>query len=168
LVLVSGLQKPGTKRLPTGQSTAREIRSTAIGAGGWSAIANGRSAFRLQGVVSVELDGFQATSKRLDDGTFVVSVAGELDLYTVPALERALLSAEDGGAIVVELSECTFIDSTALGILLAAKRRLGIAGPRLSIVAPSPEVRQPFELTGVDREFAFHPCLASALNGGAA
>ena len=118
----------------------------------------------LQGVVSVELE-FEATGEQRADGTFVVSVAGELDLYTAPEFERALLAADGAGSVVVDLSRCTFIDSSALGRLLAANRRLGLAQARLSIVAPSAEVRQPFQLTGLDREFAFHQSLALALNG---
>jgi anti-sigma B factor antagonist len=114
----------------------------------------------------VELLEFQATSERLEDGTFVVSVSGELDLYTGPELERALLDAGGAGSVVVELSKCTFLDSTTLGILLAAKRRVVLADARFSIVAPSAEVCKPFELTGLDREFVFHPSLAAALNGG--
>ncbi len=96
---------------------------------------------------------FETTSNRLEDGTVVVAVVGELDLYTVPQLEEVLFEAEGIAPVVVDLSDCTFIDSAALGILLAAKRRLGVA-----IVASSPEIRRPFEL---------HESLASALNGGA-
>jgi len=103
----------------------------------------------MQGGASVELVGFQVTSERLEDGTCVVVVAGELDLYTVPELERALLAAEGARSVAVELSECTFIDSTAIGILLAAKRRIG----RLSLLGAPSAVRRPFELTGLDREF---------------
>jgi anti-sigma B factor antagonist len=114
----------------------------------------------------VELDGFQATSGRLEDGTFVVSVAGELDLYTVPELEGALRVADGAGLVVVELSRCTFIDSTALGVLLAAKRRLDTLGDCFAIVAACAELRRAFEVTGLDREFAFHRSLASARTGG--
>jgi anti-sigma B factor antagonist len=116
-------------------------------------------------VVAVKLEGFQATSERLDDGTFVVSVVGELDLYTAPELERALLAADGAGSVVVELGGCTFIDSTALGILIETKRRLRLARGRLAIVAPSAEIRRTFELTGLDRELGLHPSLTSALNG---
>ena len=114
----------------------------------------------------MEPDEFQATSERLDDETLVVSVVGELDLYTVPELERELLAADGARSVVVELSECTFIDSTTLGVLVAANRRLGLTDARLLIVASSVEISRPFEVTGLDREFAFHASLASALNGG--
>ena len=112
----------------------------------------------------MELDDFQAMSERLDDETLVVSVVGELDLYTASELERALLAADGARSVVVELSGCTFIDSAALDVLLAADRRLAEA--RLSVVAGAAEIRLPFELTGLDRKFPFHASLASALNGG--
>ena len=112
----------------------------------------------------MELDGFQARSERLEDGTLVVSVVGELDFFTAPEFEEALLAADGARSVVVELSGCTFIDSGALGVLVAADRRLAKA--RLSVVASSAEIRRPFELTGLDRKFAFHASLASALNGG--
>ncbi len=112
----------------------------------------------------MELDDFQARSERLDDGTLVVSVVGELDLYTVPELERTLLAAGGARSVVVELSGCTFIDSTALGVLVAADRRLGAA--RLSVVATATAIRLPFEVTGLVRKLPVHASLASALNGG--
>jgi anti-sigma B factor antagonist len=116
----------------------------------------------------MELVGFQVTSERLADETFVLSVAGELDLYTAPELERALLAADGARSVLVELSKCTFIDSSALGILIAAKRRLGVAEARLSLAGAAAAIRRPFELTGLDREFPFHQSLASALDGGTA
>jgi anti-sigma B factor antagonist len=99
----------------------------------------------------------------LDDGTRVVSIRGELDLYTGPHLERALDSASD---IVVDLAECTFIDSTALGILLAAKQRLRGSGARLAVVTDDHNIRKVFEITGLDKLFVLHPTRAAALNGG--
>lgn len=110
----------------------------------------------------MELIEFQATSERLEGGAVLVSVRGELDLYTVPQLERALRDADGAGPVVIELSECTFIDSTALGVLVEASRRSDGKAP-LSIVASSPQIQRPFELTGLDREFVFHPSLDSAL-----
>jgi anti-sigma B factor antagonist len=105
---------------------------------------------------------FEARSERLEGGTVLISVRGELDLYTVPQLERTLRDADGAGPVVIELSECTFIDSTALGVLVEASRRLYGEAP-LSIVASSPDIQRPFELTGLDREFNFHSSLDSAL-----
>jgi hypothetical protein len=60
---------------------------------------------------------FVAATKQLDDGTPVVSVMGEVDLATVPALEQTLLGvAEDRtGEVIVDLTGCSFLDSGGLG-----------------------------------------------------
>jgi anti-sigma B factor antagonist len=109
---------------------------------------------------------FRASSQHLGDGTRVVAVAGEVDLYTAPEFERPLESnGSAGGRIVVDLSECTFRDSTGLGILVQATRHGG-SNPFL-VVACGLEVLRAFEVTGLDRRFVLHPTLQSALNGGA-
>lgn len=110
---------------------------------------------------------FRASSERLADETRVVSVAGELDMYTAPEFERALaLNGSADSRVVVDLSGCTFIDSTGLGILVQANRHIG--GNPLPIVAAGAEVLRAFEVSGLDRRFALHPSLESALNGHAA
>lgn len=109
---------------------------------------------------------FRASSERLADETQVVSVAGELDLYTAPEFEEALaLNGGANGRVVVDLSECTFIDSTGLEILVKADRYVGREA--LLIVATGREVLRAFEVSGLDRQFALHPSLEAAVNGGA-
>jgi anti-anti-sigma factor len=110
---------------------------------------------------------FQATSEHLADATRIVRVSGELDLYTAPQLERALdRNGSTAGRVVVDLSDCTFIDSTGLGILLMAHRHIG--GSALVIVASSLEVLRALEVSGLERRLTAHPTLESALNGAAA
>lgn len=96
--------------------------------------------------------------------TSVVSVEGELDLATSPRLKWALLDALDAGhtRLVVDLSLVSFIDSTALGVLVAVNRRLEGDRP-LAIVCERPNVLQVFEFAGVDGAFAIFPTLAEAL-----
>ena len=109
---------------------------------------------------------FRASSERLADETQVVSVAGELDVHTAPEFEDALaLNGSEPGRVVVDLSECTFIDSTGLAILIKADRHIGRNA--LLIVAAGPEVLRAFEVSGLDRRLALHPSLEAALNGGA-
>ena len=110
------------------------------------------------------------TSERLESGTFLVSVAGEVDLYTAPLLHRALTTAlqESGGGLVVDLAACEFVDSAALGTLVEANARLGQRDRRLSLVAPNGGVRRAIELMGLDRVFALHESRASALGGAGA
>jgi anti-sigma B factor antagonist len=96
---------------------------------------------------------FVISSRRLANGTFVVAAGGEIDLYTAPELERVLAGplAEGTARLVVDLSEATFVDSTALHVFLRAARQLDREAGELIVVVPDPNVRKVFEITGVDR-----------------
>lgn len=98
------------------------------------------------------------------DDAVVVSLAGELDLYNAEEVRRALLETlADGPALlVVDLSEVTFIDSTALGVLIEARSRMNDrTGFRLA--APGLEVRRALEVSGLDRHFVVHDTVADAV-----
>jgi anti-sigma B factor antagonist len=83
----------------------------------------------------------------------LVVVGGELDLNAAPELRAAVGAAIDGGAttLVVDLSEVTFIDSTAIGVLLAARERLRHAGGTLELVCAEPHVLRVLEIVGLAR-----------------
>jgi anti-sigma B factor antagonist len=91
----------------------------------------------------------------LGGGVATVGVAGEVDLYTAPALKQALSDTIDGGArsVLVDLSRATFIDSTTLGVLMGAVKRLRPAGGELAIACNDPNIRKIFEITLLDRIF---------------
>jgi anti-sigma B factor antagonist len=72
-------------------------------------------------------------------------------------------SLETGNApLVVDLSLTTFIDSTALGVLIGVKMRLE-GDDRMAIVCVRPNVLKIFEFAGVDGAFAIFPTLDEAL-----
>jgi anti-sigma B factor antagonist len=85
----------------------------------------------------------------------VVQVAGEIDLSTAPRLRDALVAlAEDGiYDIEIDLSRTTFIDSTAVAVLVAALRRCQHGGGRLALVNPSPIARKLLHTTRLSRLF---------------
>jgi anti-sigma B factor antagonist len=60
-----------------------------------------------------------------DGDSVTIGLLGELDMASVHDLETAILAAEqsDAAAILVDLAEVTFIDSTGLSQLLEAKKR---------------------------------------------
>lgn len=105
-------------------------------------------------------------TQRLADGTCIVSVAGEVDLYTAPVFERHLLGdGENGGpSLIVDLRACSFIDSTALGILLEANRRLNGSARSLVLICDNRNIRKVFEVTGLDRVFTICRTPAEALS----
>jgi anti-sigma B factor antagonist len=98
---------------------------------------------------------FKLATADLGDGVFTVSVAGEVDLATAPELKEALAEIAGAGAtgVLVDLSNATFIDSTTLGVLMGAVRRIRPAGGELVIACHDPNIRKIFEITLLDRVF---------------
>jgi anti-sigma B factor antagonist len=107
---------------------------------------------------------FRTSLERLD-GTHVISVAGEIDLATGPELEQAILALpEDGTAsVIVDLTECGFMDSTGMHILARTHERLGRSGGRLAVVTNHHGILKVLELTGLDQLLQIYPSRAKAL-----
>ena len=99
------------------------------------------------------------------DGVVVVSLAGELDLYNASAVRETLLEccAEEPERLVVDLSGVTFLDSTALGVLIEARTKLANRRGFL-LASPGLETRRALEISGLDRHFTVHESLEQALS----
>ena len=108
--------------------------------------------------------GFGIVQSEPDAQTTVVAVEGDLDLSTAPRLKWMLVDALEQGhrRLVVDLSHTTFMDSTALGVLVAVWRRLQ-SGERLTVVCTKPDVLKIFEYAGMDGAFAIFSTLDDAL-----
>lgn len=99
-------------------------------------------------------------------GAWLVTVEGELDLHTAPELERALrvALADEPTGLVVDLTGCPFIDSTALGVLIRAHGRLNHdSEARIAVASADPNVRKVFAITSLDSIFPLSPTRAAAL-----
>jgi stage II sporulation protein AA (anti-sigma F factor antagonist) len=109
---------------------------------------------------------FAIWRRELDGRTVVISIEGELDLSTARRLERMLRDARAAGhqPLIVDLSLCKFIDSTALRVLNDVNRSLDHA--RLVIVTEQVNVLRILELSGMDGAFAIFPTLEGALEHG--
>jgi len=96
-------------------------------------------------------------------GSFdVVAVSGEIDLASHMLLRSKIdeLLMAGPADIVVDLTETTFLDSTALGTLIGARRRAhGLRGS-LAIVLGNRQVTRVFELTGLKKVFTTYPTMA--------
>ena len=94
----------------------------------------------------------------------VIRLGGELDLYNAEEVRSALREALAGepAVLVVDLEQVTFIDSTALGVLIEALSMMADrSGFRLA--APGLETRRALEVSGLDRHFLVHDTVAEAL-----
>jgi anti-sigma B factor antagonist len=108
---------------------------------------------------------FDIATEQLEDGVFVIALAGEVDLYTAPEFKQRLLDSVAGGArhVVVDLTETTFIDSTTLGVLVGGVRRLRERDGDLSLVCSDRNITKIFEITGLNQVFSIAPSRDEAL-----
>jgi anti-anti-sigma factor len=82
----------------------------------------------------------------------VVSLAGELDLSTVPRVEGQLFEQlRSHSGVVVDLTRLSFIDSSGIGLLIKAFRAIDEGGRLHTVIAPGSQVERVFRLAGIDR-----------------
>ena len=90
-----------------------------------------------------------------EDAACVVTITGEVDVYTSPILrERLVQAAGDGcGLMIVDLDQVGFIDSSGLGVLVGALRRLREQGGEMHVVCTVEQILKIFRITGLDKVF---------------
>ena len=95
--------------------------------------------------------------------TTVIRADGELDMATVGMLEEALEPVARDRGIVIDLTRCTFLDSSAVRVLVATSREVDEAGGSLALVACDPTILRVLEIAAVDTMVPVHATLAQAL-----
>src|SRR5215208_7165325 len=98
---------------------------------------------------------FAIEDRSVDADRHVVSVAGEIDLFTAPEFKQRVSAPIDEGRtlVIVDLTDTTFIDSSSLGILIGAHRRLKSRGGRLVVACDAKAIVKTFRITGLDGVF---------------
>lgn len=103
----------------------------------------------------------------LEQGVRTISVRGELDLSTAPELEGPLNQAleSEKGSVLIDLSQCEFIDSTGIALIVRAWQRLesGENGRALVICSQNDQVRRVLEITGLELSIPVHTTRDEAL-----
>ena len=110
---------------------------------------------------------FGIDREAVDDDIAVITVAGELDLYTSPRLKENMLAAIEAGSlkIVIDMTGVHFIDSSALGVLIGAVKRLKPDDGRLVLVSVDENVNWIFQITGLNSVFEIFATREEALAG---
>ena len=111
---------------------------------------------------------FGVRSENHSDGVRIVSIRGELDLNTAPQLESELERIRrSSGSVVVNLSDCEFIDSTGVALLVNAWQHVdrtgGSGNGRLVLCCPNRQVRRLLDITGVESSIDVHEDVVDAL-----
>jgi anti-sigma B factor antagonist len=118
---------------------------------------------------------FQASASELEGGVRLLEVHGELDLSTATQLEEPLQETVESprATVVIDLAECTFIDSTGIAMIVRAWQRVDAAAGNggeggLVLCCQNEQVRRILEVTGLEhslRVFATRDDAVAALRG---
>ena len=118
---------------------------------------------------------FQASASELEGGIRLVEVNGELDLSTATQLEEPLHDAVSSpvAAVLIDLTDCTFIDSTGIALVVRAWQRVDASAGNggeggLVLCCQNEQVRRVLEVTGLEhslRVFGTRDEAAAALRG---
>jgi len=104
-------------------------------------------------------------SEELRNGSRVVAIKGEFDLHSATkvreSLERA--AADRASRLVIDLSDCAFIDSTGLATIVHVTRPLRDDGEKVHLVCPDGDVRKLLELSALELTFPIHNRLDEAI-----
>ena len=101
---------------------------------------------------------FDVKTDKVDETTYVISLTGEVDLYTAPEFKQQLLDviSQGGKNVVVDFTNTTFIDSTTLGVLVGGVKRVRTNDGQMSLVCSDRNITKIFEITGLDRVFTIY------------
>jgi anti-sigma B factor antagonist len=124
---------------------------------------SGMRAARAKGeVVSREA---YATDYLRGGEVWIVAPSEELDLYAAPALREELLTVMARGTrrLVVDLLAVTLVDSTALGVLVEAARRMRSTAGSMALVCRDPDILKVLEITGLSRLFTVYDSISDAV-----
>ncbi|POM27275.1 Anti-sigma-B factor antagonist [Actinomadura rubteroloni] len=107
-----------------------------------------------------------AVEHSVQDDLTVVTVHGEIDVFTSPGLRETLLDLIDDGALhlLVDLGDVTFLDSTGLGVLVGAYHRLRARSGTMAFACATDRVQRVFRVTQLSKIFTLYPTLAEAVD----
>jgi anti-anti-sigma factor len=101
------------------------------------------------------------------DGPVIVTLAGELDMVSAPAVRERLLSLlrPDACRLVIDMSAVRYADASGLTVLVSTQRRAVLLGGTLRLAALRPELARVLTVTGLSRQLAVYPTVQAAVAG---
>ncbi len=101
------------------------------------------------------------------NGHAVLSVTGEVDVYTAPQFREQLIQLVDQGHrnIGVDLQGVEFLDSTGLGVLVGGLKRVRSHDGDLALVCTQRRILKVLEITGLTKVFTIHDSVDAAVGG---
>ena len=99
------------------------------------------------------------------DGSEVVDVEGEIDVYTAPRLRELLIELVNKGhfRLIVNMERVEFLDSTGLGVLVGGLKRVRAHDGSLDLVCTQERILKIFRITGLTKVFGIHDTVDEAI-----
>jgi anti-anti-sigma factor len=102
------------------------------------------------------MNEFRVDSRHLGPGSIEIRVEGEIDLSVADRFEAVLDQSSSNDQVVIDLSACEFIDSTAIAIMLHKRKQLEAEGGRLVACGAAGQVQRILDVAGLkDKGFGF-------------
>lgn len=95
----------------------------------------------------------------------VIVAAGEVDMATAGGIRQAITDLIGGGFkhLMLDMSEVSFIDSTGLGVIIGARKKVRHIDGTFSLVCNNPRTLRLFKITGIDQALPVHATRESAI-----
>lgn len=105
-------------------------------------------------------------STREVDGTTIVAVGGEIDVYTAPKLRDKITELVGDGiyTIVIDMEAVEFLDSTGLGVLVGGLKKVRAHDGSLELICTQDRLLKIFRITGLAKVFVIHESADGALS----
>ena len=99
------------------------------------------------------------------DGIEVVTVEGEIDIYTAPRLRELLIDlvSKNNYQLIVNLDKVAFLDSTGLGVLVGGLKRVRAHDGWLDLVCTQERILKIFKITGLTKVFGIYQTVDQAI-----
>jgi anti-sigma B factor antagonist len=109
-----------------------------------------------------------SVATRREGAHTIISVTGEIDVYTAPTLRERLNEVVANGEyqLIVDMAGVDFLDSTGLGVLVGGLKRARSHEGSLQLVCDQEKILKVFRITGLTKVFPIHASLADALGDG--
>jgi len=104
-------------------------------------------------------------ASRTEGDKTVVSVGGEIDVYTAPKLREQIVQLVEDGQyhLVIDMEDVEFLDSTGLGVLVGGLKRVRAHDGSLRLVCTQERILKIFRITGLTKVFPIHSTVTEAV-----
>ncbi|MDQ7822733.1 MAG: STAS domain-containing protein [Candidatus Eremiobacteraeota bacterium] len=99
----------------------------------------------------------KVVAKQVKKG-YVIEVQGEIDVYTSPRVKETIneLIEKENYVLIINLEEVRYIDSTGLGVLIGALKKVREHNGSISLICTNPQIKKIFNITGLVKIFGIY------------